>query len=351
MSWLLVTISFYLILAVVFLVDKYLLVGLIPDAKVFTFYVGALGILSLVLAPFVGFRVPDFFQIALAVFGGAVYIFALFWFYKSLQLFEASRVVPAVSGLVPLFTFGMVYVFSLGKEVPSLPKIAAFVLLILGTFLIIAEEQKFLNLKSLELSAICAFLLALSFVLFKYVYLAQPFWSGFIWTRIGGFLAALCFLFFGRGVRREIFQRKLRFEGKTTAMGFFSGASGLSVPDKCASGYSICFFVDFRRYAFLDTASLGRKNRFKRGNLRKNHSSENSGHFVHWRRNGTGRLLKMFKKILKMILLIFLVIFLLLFCYFFVGKPEPAEKITWGINFSQKHAQNLGLDWKELGYA
>jgi drug/metabolite transporter (DMT)-like permease len=226
MSWLLVTISFYLILAVVFLVDKYLLVGLIPDAKVFTFYVGALGILSLVLAPFVGFRVPDFFQIALAVFGGAVYIFALFWFYKSLQLFEASRVVPAVSGLVPLFTFGMVYVFSLGKEVPSLPKIAAFVLLILGTFLIIAEEQKFLNLKSLELSAICAFLLALSFVLFKYVYLAQPFWSGFIWTRIGGFLAALCFLFFGRGVRREIFQRKLRFEGKTTAIFLANQAAG-----------------------------------------------------------------------------------------------------------------------------
>ena len=34
-------------------------------------------------------------------------------------------------------------------------------------------------------------------------------------------------------------------------------------------------------------------------------------------------------------------------CYLFIGKTEPAEEITWGVNFSQKQAQNLGLDWKE----
>ncbi len=33
--------------------------------------------------------------------------------------------------------------------------------------------------------------------------------------------------------------------------------------------------------------------------------------------------------------------------FFFIGKPPQAEKITWGVNFSQKHAENLGLDWKE----
>jgi hypothetical protein len=48
-----------------------------------------------------------------------------------------------------------------------------------------------------------------------------------------------------------------------------------------------------------------------------------------------------------MILLVIFIILLILFCYFFIGKPKPAEKITWGVNFSQKHAENLGLDWKE----
>ena len=53
------------------------------------------------------------------------------------------------------------------------------------------------------------------------------------------------------------------------------------------------------------------------------------------------------KKILKKIilgLLIFIVVFLLLF---FVGKAPQAEEIKWGVNFSQKHSQDLGLDWRE----
>lgn len=51
----------------------------------------------------------------------------------------------------------------------------------------------------------------------------------------------------------------------------------------------------------------------------------------------------MIKKILLTI-----AIFLFIFgCYLFIGKTEPAEKITWGVNFSQKQAQNLGLGWKE----
>ncbi len=39
--------------------------------------------------------------------------------------------------------------------------------------------------------------------------------------------------------------------------------------------------------------------------------------------------------------------FLIILGFFFIGRPPQAEKITWGVNFSQKHAQGLGLDWKE----
>ena len=55
----------------------------------------------------------------------------------------------------------------------------------------------------------------------------------------------------------------------------------------------------------------------------------------------------MIKKILKKVLLAFLVVFLLLLGYFFVGVTKPAKEITWGVNFSQKHAELLGLNWKE----
>jgi len=34
--------------------------------------------------------------------------------------------------------------------------------------------------------------------------------------------------------------------------------------------------------------------------------------------------------------------------FFFVGSPPRAEKIVWGVNFSQKHAEGLGLDWQQI---
>jgi len=46
--------------------------------------------------------------------------------------------------------------------------------------------------------------------------------------------------------------------------------------------------------------------------------------------------------------MLYILIFLTLaFLFFFVGKPSVSEKIVWGVNFSHKHAELLGLDWRE----
>lgn len=52
-------------------------------------------------------------------------------------------------------------------------------------------------------------------------------------------------------------------------------------------------------------------------------------------------------KVFKQILLGFLVVFLIFISFFFIGSPPQAQEIKWGVNFSQKHAQLLGLDWQE----
>ena len=41
-----------------------------------------------------------------------------------------------------------------------------------------------------------------------------------------------------------------------------------------------------------------------------------------------------------------LIILLIIIGFFFLGKPPQAKEMTWGVNFSQKHAELLGLDWK-----
>jgi hypothetical protein len=53
------------------------------------------------------------------------------------------------------------------------------------------------------------------------------------------------------------------------------------------------------------------------------------------------------KKIFKQILLGVLAVFLIFISFFFIGTPPQAQEIKWGVNFSQKHAKDLGLDWKE----
>jgi len=223
MPWLIIIIFAYFLLAINALIDKFLLAGP-PNPKNYTFYAGMLGILALVLIPFVGFSIPSSWQTILCLLTGALFLLALFALYTGLEYFEASRIVPAIGGMLPLFTFGLVLISGEIAEL-SFFKILAFLILILGSVLITFKKGKWITLKSFAISALTAFLFALSFVLIKSVYLALPFWSGFIWIRIGGFLAALFFIFTPE-VRREIFFKKFTFKRKTASIFLFNQTIG-----------------------------------------------------------------------------------------------------------------------------
>jgi len=213
MLWLLIIVLAYFLFSLNNLGDKYLLAGP-PKPKTYTFYVSILGIAVLLLIPFINFSLPSFNQILLSFLAGACFVFAIFSFYNGLEYFEASRVIPAIGGIMPLFTFILVYLFSSGKEFLNLLGLIALFLLILGSFFITFEKEKKISFKSLPISILAAFLFSLGFILSKYVYLSQPFWSGFILMRVGGFLTALCFLFF-KEIRDEIFKKKSVFQKKT----------------------------------------------------------------------------------------------------------------------------------------
>lgn len=223
MSWLIVIISAYFLFALVSLGDKYLLKGP-PNPKIYAFYVGVLGILALALIPFVGFSIPGIIGILFCLLAGAMYIFAILGVYEGLEKFEASRIIPAIGGFMPLFIFGLIYLFS-GGEALGFKEIIAFILLILGSVFIVWDPSKKVSFKSLQISAVTAFLFALFFVLTKYVYLMLPFWTGFIWIRISAFLIALFFILF-KEVRKEIFSKKSSFSKKTSAFFLFNQGMG-----------------------------------------------------------------------------------------------------------------------------
>ena len=52
-------------------------------------------------------------------------------------------------------------------------------------------------------------------------------------------------------------------------------------------------------------------------------------------------------RLISKIIFIIIVVAIVVSGYFFAGSPPQAENIVWGVNFSQKHATALGLNWAE----
>lgn len=200
--WLIIILSSYFLLSLVSIVDKHLLKSRIPQPKIYAFYIGVLGLAALIFAPFGFLKIPSLLILLLALLAGFFNIFAILFLFSALKKYEASRIIPAVGALTPIFTFSFTFLFSQAKGI-GINYIIAFVFIILGTMIITYEGRNFLNGKSLKESFLVAFLFAVFFILIKFVYLSHPFISGLIWSRIGAFLVALLFLF-SKDVRSDI---------------------------------------------------------------------------------------------------------------------------------------------------
>ncbi len=215
MSWLIVAIVSYFILAVVFLADKYLLTDKIPNPKIYVFYSGLSGALLATLIPFVDFEIPSPTYIGIAFLSGISFFAALLLFYRSLKIFEVSRVVPTIGAMIPLFSLILAYIFSGGQETLKSLEIPAFLVLVIGSFLINYERKNTIFFSSSLFSILTSILFSLHFILAKYVYMVHSFWSGIIWINFGSFLMAVLIFIVSKDVRSEILVKRSTFKRKT----------------------------------------------------------------------------------------------------------------------------------------
>ncbi len=210
MNWLVVAIVAHFIFALVFIVDKFLLSKTVLQPRAYAFYVGLLGIFALLLIPF-GFTLLPAGQIAASLIAGVLFVLAILFFYKLIQIGEVSRITPIVGGAVPVFTLILTYSF-LGERLTN-SQLVAFFLLVLGGVIMLWPRKDRINsltgqaslTKKLTLAVMAALFFAGSFVLTKFIFTEQPFINGFIWVRLGGFLGAWL-LFFWPGSRQVIFK-------------------------------------------------------------------------------------------------------------------------------------------------
>lgn len=200
MSWIFVAIGAYFLTAVNSVVDKYLLHRTDPHPVAYAFYVGIFSIFTLILTPF-GFEWPGLSQAFVALSVGVVFLCALIAFFTALKADEASRIVALVGGFTPIFI--LIFSAILLQSTLDSHEYYALAFLVAGGVLIsfrksktcgIFELHKYECARSAEIAILSSVFFALFFVLAKFTFNSQEFVSGFVWTRIGSFLAALLLL-------------------------------------------------------------------------------------------------------------------------------------------------------------
>lgn len=216
--WLFITVSAYFINAGVYVADKFLLSKKIHSSIAYAFYVGVWSIFNILLL-FIWPWLPNLRELVLDLLAGLLFLVTLVFWYKALHQSEASRVVPIVGALVPVFSFILSFVF-LGEEL-SQQQLIAFIILICGGVLVSIKHTKVYLYQKVIIrfreivgdiigevparfqptgrlivnSVAAALFFAIYYVLMKYIYLYQPFIGSFVWSRLGSFLGVLLMLF------------------------------------------------------------------------------------------------------------------------------------------------------------
>ncbi len=205
MTWLSIAIVAYLLYALAAAGDKALLAGSFKNPATYATFVGVGGLIPfIILVIFIGVPLPSTAALFAAVVSGALFIVALLPYYRGIQEFEVSRIVPATGGLVPFFTLLIGLLFLPQEENLSLVAITSFTLLIAGSVLLSRDRERRISARSFRLALFASSLFALSFVLLKYAYLLQPFWSGLLWVQVGSATMGLVFLATFRSVHEDV---------------------------------------------------------------------------------------------------------------------------------------------------
>jgi drug/metabolite transporter (DMT)-like permease len=189
MSWLIFAVIGHLANGAAFAIDKMLLKSAFSRSATYAGLVGVLSTIVVLAVPFV-VSWPQGGGWFLAVVSGAAFIFALWAFFAAMARAEASRVVPIVGSLIPVFTLAGSFAFL--AERLSDRTFVGFGLLIIATFMLSGGKTAGRpNSQTVWLAVTAAILFAVSSVTGKAVYDASGFFGGFVVSRLAAALTAL----------------------------------------------------------------------------------------------------------------------------------------------------------------
>jgi len=222
--WLFITTIAYFFTALANLIDKILLTHYIDKPIVYAFFIGTLSIVALVLTPF-GFVLPSPLLLLLSLITGINFIIALYFLFSALRQSEASKIIPLVGGLSPIFVFFFSWL-GLGQGLRG-NEFLAFLSLLLGIYFISRRsfKKESHTKKDLIFSLLAAMIFGLYYTLVKFIYLKTSFINGFVSIALGIFLSALCLLLWPNNRRAILASFKTR-KLPVSLLFFFGQGSG-----------------------------------------------------------------------------------------------------------------------------
>lgn len=190
MNWISIALAAYFLLALSYVIDKFILSERVPKPSVFAFYVALLSFATIFLVPF-GFYWQGIGITLEAAVSGALYIYAVLFLYKAVKVNEISRVSPLVFAVTALATVFISVAF-LGEKITFLNFSGIFFLVaggLLISFDLPVKSKKIFN--GFNNSVIAGILFAFAYAIAKHVYGGSAFINGYIMTRAGIFLGGL----------------------------------------------------------------------------------------------------------------------------------------------------------------
>lgn len=192
MSWLIYAIIGHLANGAAFVIDKILLKSAFSRSATYAGIVGLLSCLVVFAVPFVTFWPVGLGGWTLALVSGATFILALWAFFAALARAEASRVVPIVGSLIPIFTLAGTFAFLAERLADR--NFVGFGLLIVATIVLSSGKAGRPSHQTIWLAVTSALLFAVSSVTGKAIYDQVGFLGGFIASRLAAALTALFLL-------------------------------------------------------------------------------------------------------------------------------------------------------------
>lgn len=182
--WIFVALLGNVVLAIVGIMEKFILTKSVVKPIVLLFYSTIFILPFFLLLPF-GIQMPnvwtDYFVFALS---GFCFALGLWSMYIAIGKSEISRVGPLIGAAAPFFILFLSRIFLAEKLTPY--ALAAAAVLMLGSLVISFEKSARHSAwhRGLEWAILAGFLFAISHVTAKYAYTAYGFYSGFVWSKL-----------------------------------------------------------------------------------------------------------------------------------------------------------------------